>query len=424
MPFKEKEFLINAYHKIIDAVQANALYQKYLHVFDHTLYYKNTPIDLDTPGRLIFAGSGKASLSMGKAILPYLSRKPDKSLFISPSEPSGALFTVMQGNHPVPGKKSHTAGIRMLELIDSLTKNDTLVYFLSGGSSSLLEFPETGISLKDVQKVTKALLSCGMSINEINVLRGALSQVKAGKLAQRCKAKCHIFVLSDVTGNELSVIGSGPFYKSNIDQDKIHSLIKKYQLENVLPSHIIDIFKGYGPAVNIDNIPHYLVGSNMDLLEAAELICFDEGIRPLSFPESLFGEANQAGKMIADMLKYYSGQKPTCMIFGGETTVTLNETPGKGGRSQELALSVLSELQDTPGMTLLSAGSDGIDGVGGAAGAIVDTDTYKTARSLSLSIPKHLENHDSFHFHKQCGSLLITGYSGTNVGDVVMALIT
>ncbi len=423
MPSKEKEFLNNTYHKIIDAVQPDALYKKYLHVFDNTLYYRNTLIDLETSGKLVLAGSGKASLSMGKAILPYLTRKPDNSLFISPSEPSEAPFTVMQGDHPTPDKKSLIAGNCMFELIDSLTEDDTLIYFLSGGSSSLLEYPIPGISLEDIQKSTESFLSLGMSINEINILRGAMSQVKAGKLAKLCKAKSCIFVLSDVMGNDLSVIGSGPFYKTPVEQNIIEELIAKYKLEDHLSKHIINIFKTYQAISNIRDIPHYLIGSNMELLEAAELNCFDEGIRPLSFPESLFGEAKHAGKMIADMLKHYSGPKPTCMLFGGETTVTLNKNPGKGGRSQELALTVLSELQDTPGITLLSAGSDGIDGVGGAAGAIVNTDTYKAANYLGLSIQEYLEKHDSYHFHKQCESLIEIGYTGTNVGDVVMALI-
>jgi len=424
MPSKEKEFLNNTYHKIIDAVQADALYKKYLHVFDNTLYYRNTLIDLETSGKLVLAGSGKASLSMGKAILPYLERKPDNSLFISPSEPSEAPFTVMQGNHPIPDKESLIAGNCMFELIDSLTENDTLIYFLSGGSSSLLEYPVAGISLEDIQKSTESFLSLGMNINEINVLRGAMSQVKAGKLAEICKAKSYIFVLSDVMGNDLSVIGSGPFYKTPVEQNIIETLIAKYKLEDHLSKHIINIFKTYQAISNIRDIPHYLIGSNMELLAAAELNCFDAGIRPLSFPESLFGEAKHAGKMIADMLKYYSGPKPTCMLFGGETTVTLCENPGKGGRSQELALSILAELQDTPDITLLSAGSDGIDGMSNASGAIVDADTFKTADSLGLSIQEYLEKHDSYHFHKQCGSLIAIGYSGTNVGDVVMALLT
>ena len=423
MPSKEKEFLVNAYHKIIQAVQPDALYEKYLHVFDNSLYFKNTFIDLNTPGKLILAGSGKASLSMGQAFLPYLSQKADGSLFIAPSEAPEAPFTVLEGSHPIPNTQSLEAGKRMYEFIGSLTEQDTLIYFLSGGSSSLLEYPESGVSLDDLQKATSTFLSCGMNINEINVLRGALSKIKAGKLGDICRAKCYVFVLSDVMGNDLSTIGSGPFYRTQADPDLIHALILKYKLASLLPAYMIDIFKAYDTTGKVDHIPHYLIGSNMDLLEAAELVCFDESIRPLSFPESLFGESEHAGKMIADMLKFYSGPKPTCMLFGGETTVTIDKPSGKGGRSQELALSVLEKFHDLHGVTLLSAGSDGMDGIGGAAGAIVDPDTFKAANSLGLSIQGYLLKHDSYHFHKQCGSLITTGYSGTNVGDVVMALI-
>jgi glycerate 2-kinase len=420
---KEKEFLVGSYHKIIQEVQAKALYRKYLHLFDNTLYYRNTIIDLISKGKLILAGSGKASLAMGEAILPYLPRKADQTLFISPSEAAeGSLLTIM-GDHPIPGKNSLRAGKSMLELISSLDENDTLLYFLSGGSSSLMEHPVEGLTLDDLQSITGLFLAKGMDIHEINALRSLLSKVKAGKLADACKAKCYVFVLSDVMGNDLSIIGSGPFYKDFLDREKISDIIEKYELEKDLPEHIIKILKNSSPESEKNDIPHYLIGSNMDLLEAAELTCLDEGIKPLSFPESLSGEATLSGKMIADMLKHYKGHRPVCMIFGGETTVTLNEKPGLGGRSQELALSVLQELRDTPNIHLLSAGSDGMDGVGGAAGAVVDKDVYKKACSLGLSIQDYLDKHDSYHFHKQCGSLIKTGYSWTNVGDVVMALI-
>ncbi|MEA2077313.1 MAG: DUF4147 domain-containing protein [Candidatus Marinimicrobia bacterium] len=423
MSSKEKEFLKNTYQKIIDAVQPEALYNKYLHVFDNTLYYKNTVIDMDTPGKLILAGSGKASISMGKAILPYLTRKPNETLFISPLEPPDALLKTMKGDHPIPGENSLRAGKSMLALIDSLNENDTLIYFLSGGSSSLLEYPISGTSITDIQDITKIFLSSGMTIDEMNILRSALSQVKNGMLGERCKAKSYVFGLSDVMGNDFSVIGSGPFWHSCFDVNDIEELIFKYRLKDVLGEYLDKLYINYELIPFKDDTPHYLIGSNMDLLEAAELICFDESIRPLTFPESLFGEAKQAGKMIADMLKYYSGPRPTCMIFGGETTVTLNDDPGKGGRAQELALSVLEELKDMPEISILSAGSDGMDGIGGAAGAIVNAHTYKKAESLDLSIQDYLDKHDSYHFHKQCDSLIVTGYSGTNVGDVVLALI-
>ena len=423
MLIKEKEFLINTYHRIVSDVQAEALYKKYLHSFENTLYFKNTPIDTDPKGRLVLAGSGKASLNMGTSFLPYLNREADNSLFISTSEASDAPFSVIEGDHPTPQENSLRAGKAMHDLIQSLNDDDTLIYFLSGGSSSLMELPVNGLNIDDLQHATKCFLSLGLNIGEINTLRAALSQVKAGKLADKCKANCYVFVLSDVMGNDLSIIGSGPFHPSKATPAGIREIIEKYELKDHLSPDMINLLQSYEPSNTKHNIPHFLIGSNMDLLQAAETACFDHEITPLTFPESLFGEASEAGRMIADMLRLYSGKTPVCMIFGGETTVTLNDKPGKGGRAQELALSVLRELKDSSGIFVLSSGSDGMDGVGGGAGAIVSAETYKNSIKLKLSIEDHLHSHDSYHFHEKCGSLIKTGYSGTNIGDVVIGLI-
>lgn len=418
-----KEFLIKAFQGIISNVKADALFKKYLHLFENTLYYRNTPLNIDLKGKLVLAGSGKASLDMGKALLGYLPGNVDKSLFISPIEVPEAPFTQILGDHPVPRANSLKAGKNMLELISSLNKEDTLIYLLSGGSSALMELPADGLTMTDLKVATEVFLSKGMNIHDINTLRAALSEVKAGKLASMCKARCYVFVLSDVMGNDMSTIGSGPFYRTNSNPVKIRSIVVKYDLKKHLSQNLLNALLSY-EASETKEIPHYLIGSNMDLMQAAETACFDAAVKPLSFPESLFGEAQQNGKMIADMLKLYSGEKPACMIFGGETTVTLNDNPGLGGRAQELALSVLQELKDTPGIYLLSAGSDGMDGAGGAAGAIISAETHHKSQELGLSIEKYLEEHDSYHFHEQCDSLITTGYSGTNVGDVVLALIT
>ena len=419
-----KKFLIKAFKSIISDVQAESLYKKTLHRFEDTLYFRNTPLNIEPKGKLVLAGSGKASIAMGQAFLPYLSRHSDDSLFISPFKAPETPFRVIPGDHPVPGKNSLKAGRIMRSLIGSLNEDDVLLYFLSGGSSSLMEMPVGGVNMAEIQETTHACLARGLSIYEINTLRTALSKVKAGQLARICKATCHVFVLSDVIGNDLSIIGSGPFYPTKATPEAIAKIIDTYELENILPSNVIKILSSYVMPEYQNQIPHYLIGSNMDLLQAAETICVDHGIKPLIFPESLFGEAKQAGKMIADMLKLYTGDKPVCMIFGGETTVTLNDQPGLGGRAQELALATLSDLKDNPNITVLSAGSDGMDGVGGAAGAIVSAETYQKAQSSGLSIEEYLKNHDSYHFHKQCDSLIRTGYSGTNVGDMVLGLIS
>ena len=152
---------------------------------------------------------------MGTAFLKYLPRKHDKSLFISPIEAPGAPFEVILGNHPIPGENSLEAGYNMLKLISSLTEEDTLIYFLSGGSSALMELPVEELTMDDLISATDIFLSRGLDIHEINTLRAAFSQIKAGKLASICKAKCYVFVLSDVMGNDMATIGSGPFYRTN-----------------------------------------------------------------------------------------------------------------------------------------------------------------------------------------------------------------
>ncbi len=420
---KEKIFLTDIYLRTLQSVHPDALFSKYLHLYESNLYYRNTRINCHPSGRLILAGSGKASLTMAEALLNFLPKKPDKTLLISPFQNTTSHFDVYRGNHPVPAAESINAGKQMLALLDSLHEEDLLLYVLSGGSSSLFEYPVDGISIDDIQKATQVFLAQGLSIGEINFLRAGLSQVKAGKLAERCKANCQVFVLSDVMGNDISVIGSGPFSAQKSPSYTADTLINKYHLDSFLESHMIHRLRKNISLQSEKHIPHYIIGSNIDILESAAGILEESGIKTISFPESLFGEADDAGLMIANMLTNYTGSRPICMLFGGETTVTLSTGYGKGGRAQETALSTLNKLKNTPGITLLCASSDGIDGYTDAAGAIVDAATYQIAKANGISLEDYLLKHDSYFFHQQCGSLIKTGYSGTNVGDIVMALI-
>ncbi len=417
----KKTFLKNIYLKTLQSVHPDALFSKYLHLYEGNLYYRNTLINCYSSGRLILAGSGKASLAMAEAFLHFLPKKPDKTLLISPFPNTASHFKVYKGNHPLPAAESINAGKQMLALLDSLHEEDLLLYVLSGGSSSLFEYPVDGISINDIQKATQVFLAQGLSIGEINFLRARLSQVKAGKLAERCKADCQVFVLSDVMGNDISVIGSGPFSAQKSPSYTADTLINKYHLDLFLEPQVIHCLRKNIPLQTKKDIPHYIIGSNIDILESAASILEESGIKTISFPESLFGEANDAGIMIANMLTNYTGSKPICMLFGGETTVTLSSGYGKGGRAQETALSALNKLKNTSGITLLCAGSDGIDGYTDAAGAIVDAVTYQMAKAKGISLEDYLLRHDSYSFHQQCDSLIKTGYSGTNVGDIVMA---
>ncbi len=415
-----QKLLKQIYFDIIEEVKAPALYKKYLHRWEDTLFYRNTPLEIQ--GKKVFlAGSGKASLGMAEAVLEYLPAEVYDSLFITPKEAPESPFNTIMGDHPIPGNNSLEAGINMKRFLTSLTKNDTLLYFLSGGSSAMFELPIKGIDLNDMRELTATCLASGADIHEINTLRSSLSLVKGGKLTNLCKATIYIFVLSDVMGNDLSIIGSGPFYTAG-HLHNINDIIIKYNLDSSINTNTLYHLKNAETHANSRSVSHFLIGTNMELLQAAETACFDHNIKPITFPESLRGEARESGKMIADMIKKYNSGTPVAFIFGGENTVTLNDSPGKGGRTQELALSVLNELKDECKYSLLAAGSDGMDGMGGAAGAVICSETYQIIQEKDLSIQEYLDRHDSYGIFKECNALIECGYTGTNVADIVVAI--
>ncbi|MDX9781120.1 MAG: DUF4147 domain-containing protein [bacterium] len=424
MRCSQKKFLKRIFRHALREVQPTALYRKYLHLFDNTLYYRYTPIPLRGDGRLVLAGSGKASRNMASAILPYLPSKPDLSLLIAPDSGRSRSFESCRGNHPLPGAESLKSGRRMLSLLSGLKENDTLVYLLSGGSSAMMELPEAGLTMSDLQDANRVFMQKGLDIHEINILRSRLSRLKGGKLTSLCKAQTFVFVLSDVVGNDLSTIGSGPFYPPPSPSVHPRELIKKWDLATTLSPQLIHALSQDAPLPPVETeIPHYLIGSNMDLLEAADAFLSQKHFPVRSFPESLCGEARDAGAMIAEMIRKDRGARPAFLLFGGETTVRLNNKPGKGGRSQECALSVLTKLQDIGNYCLLCAGSDGVDGNSVAAGAFADRQVFLCAKKRDLSAEAFLSVHDSYAFHRQCRSLLTTGPSATNVGDIAIAFL-
>ncbi|MDZ7795761.1 MAG: glycerate-2-kinase family protein [Candidatus Marinimicrobia bacterium] len=206
-----KKFLKDVYLQSLSAVQPSALFGKYLHRFENKLYYHNSLVPAAADGKTVLAGSGKASVNMAKAVLGYVSVKPENTLLISPFLNTGEKFRVLPGDHPLPGRNSCRAGKTMAKLMNDLEPGDLVYYVLSGGSSSLLEYPAEGISIEDIQKANKVFLASGLTIHEINFLRTRLSRIKGGGLAEYCRANVCVFVLSDVMGNDMSVIGSGPF---------------------------------------------------------------------------------------------------------------------------------------------------------------------------------------------------------------------
>jgi len=261
----------------------------------------------------------------------------------------------------------------------------------------------------------------GMSIREMNTIRQRVSRIKGGKLAKLCRAKTTVFYISDVPNDDISIVGSGPFAPPL--QDPIEKIISKYHLEKKIPKKLITSLLHEKPTIAVPKVPHYVVGNNRTALNSIARACGASGLNYRIFPDFLKGSAESTGEKIGKMCLNEKKNGPIALIMGGETYVNSENSTGKGGRSQETALSILKTIKDTPGITCLCAGTDGIDGPTDAAGAVVNAGIYQKSQNMGLPIYQYLENHDSYNFHEKCGSLLKTGPTGTNVCDVAIAFI-
>ncbi len=348
-------------------------------------------------------------------------------------------FIILEGSHPVPDKKSLKCGKEVLEFSKRVSKENTpVVFFISGGASAILAHPAEGLELEDKIETTKALLLSGAEIKEINSVRKHISSVKGGRLAQAIyPSKILNLVLSDIVGDPLEFIGSGPTFPDSSTFEDAMSVIKKYNIENKIPKRVINHLKAgikgkieetlkYDSPV-FKNISSYLLGRNFIVLSKIKEFAENQGIKTVILTSSDRGEAKEVAKFYSGIVKEIvnTGNPlsiPALLVSGGELTVKVKGN-GKGGRNQEFVLWMLKELEDLKErkFVILSAGTDGIDGNSDAAGAVVDSSVYK--ESLYNEIDKYLDNNDSYNFLKRINSLIMTGPTGTNVMDVRMVYI-
>jgi len=351
---------------------------------------------------------------------------------------SHELYTVIEGGHPIPDARSLHAGERVLEFVSSLHEDDTLVCLISGGGSALVTAPYEGISLEDMQSLTALLLSSGARIDEINTLRRHLDRIKGGGLARATKAKIVSLILSDVIGNPVEAIASGPTAPDPTTGEDALAILQKYNLENPVPISIIQTLESGSKlpdfqqqAVGPQNPQNIIIGDNGLAARAALEQAKSEGFHAEILTNELQGEAREVGYELAhDLRVSISGKtRPFCLIAGGETTVTLRHSSGqaikgrgKGGRNQELALAAVNELAGLKDVLLIALATDGDDGPTDAAGAVVTGDSARRAESLGLRAADHLSRNDAYPFFDALGDLLKTGPSGTNVNDLVFLL--
>ena len=411
----QKDLITCILASAFDAVEPGTAVKKYLH--------EN---DLPTAQRIYALGMGKAACAMAEALADEIEltdtliiTKHALPLTIEP-------VSVIEGNHPIPGSASISAGLAAMEFVAQLTPDDLLVCLISGGGSALMTAP--CVPLADLQSLTSALLSCGARIDEINILRRHLDLLKGGGLARSAAlrgARIISLILSDVVDDSLETIASGPTAPDPTTCADALSIIQKYNLLNKIPNSIIsslqETLKPEDPI--FAKVQNTSVASNQIALLSAQAQAQAEGFQVNVLHMALQGEARVVGREIA--LEFneslQSIQRPFCLLAGGETTVTL-KGDGKGGRNQELALAAVDVLSGANDVMFISIATDGEDGPPDASGAVVTGESAHRAESLGMSAADYLSGNDAYTFFDNLNDLIRTGPSGTNVNDLVICL--
>ena len=385
---------------------------------------KNYLREHDMPiARRVFAfGLGKAACAMTEALAENINLAYTLIITKHASPFNFGPSAVIEGNHPIPGSDSVLAGQAALKFVSQLTPDDLLVCLISGGGSSLMTMPR--VSLVDLQILTSALLSCGARIDEINILRRHLDQLKGGGLARLANgAQIVSLILSDVVDDSLETIASGPTAPDPTTCADALSIIQKYDLLNKIPDSIVsslqETLKSDHPVFS--RVQNVMVASNKIALFAAQNQAQAEGYQANIIHMALQGEASSVGEEIASQFKdlLQTMTRPFCLLAGGETTVTLRGS-GKGGRNQELALAAVDILDGLKNVIFISLATDGEDGPTDAAGAVVTGESAQRAESLGMNATGYLSRNDAYSFFDMLNDLVRTGPSGTNVNDLVL----
>ena len=373
-------------------------------------------------GRVLLVSAGKAAWQMAKAAYDVLGNRIENGVVVTKYDhvmgPIGN-FLCYEAGHPVPDENSFKGTQAALDLVSDLTENDTVLFLLSGGGSALFEKPL--VSGETLQDITGQLLACGADIVEINTIRKRLSAVKGGRFALACApAKVFSIVLSDILGDPLDMIASGPAVSDTSTCEQAVAIAKKYDLH--MPESAWTLLEQETPK-SLTNVTTQINGSVKELCVAAAAACRKLGYEPVMLTDQLCCQAKEAGSFLASVLKTHAGGgKNLAFLAGGETVVHLTGK-GKGGRNQELALAAAAGIAGIFGAAVFSVGSDGTDGPTDAAGGYVDYTTAAELKAQGVEIFEVLKQNDAFHALQKVGGLVYTGPTGTNVNDVAVALL-
>jgi glycerate-2-kinase len=364
------------------------------------------------------------SLESGLVVVKYGHGVPTKTV------------QILEAGHPVPDQQGLAAARRLLDIAKALTEEDLLIVLLSGGASSLLPAPVNGLTLQDKQHTTQLLLRSGATIQEMNTVRKHLSSLKGGQLAAATRAQVLTLLLSDVIGDDIGTIGSGPTAPDDTTFSEAWTIVRRYRLDRTIsPSvrrHLLRGVQGRVPetptskSAVFKRVRHHMIGGNSAAVDAVSGAALTAGLRPMVIGSTLTGEAKEAAKIFGAMAREVAHRarplhRPCCLLAGGELTVSVTGK-GKGGRAQEFALAAAGEIAGLKRIWIAGFATDGSDGPTDVAGAIVDGNTVAVAKRMGLDAAHALHQNDAYPFFQKAGGHIITGPTGTNVNDLYLLL--
>ncbi|MEW6711473.1 MAG: DUF4147 domain-containing protein [Candidatus Riflebacteria bacterium] len=431
-----RQWVLSALELALQKIAPENLISDLIGVSDREISAGNLHVKHDEFKRIFVVGGGKAGAGMAAAIEKFMGSSITSGLVNVPPDCIVKLEKIRlnPASHPEPDESGMQGAIEMINLARSATAKDLVICLLSGGGSSLIPLPVSGISLEEKKMLTRQLLKCGASIHEVNSVRKHISAIKGGNLARAAyPARLINLIISDVIGDPLDVIASGPTVADTSTFAQALKILEHYELSKIVPASILEHLKaGLNGQIDenptngnicLDRVSNLVIANNALAINSAgeNLANFGCQIETASEPRTC--SSIEAAKKIIDDFGNFSGSIPRAFISGGETRVKVTGS-GNGGRAQELALAFAIEAQKARLNKFLFASfaTDGIDGPTDAAGAIIDHDTLNLGNRLRLAPEIFLQNNDSYNYLKQTGSLIKTGYTGTNVNDIFITL--
>jgi hydroxypyruvate reductase len=427
----------------IDAVDPYHCVRENMRLFDDRLIIDQQSIPLSQFQRVFLVGFGKASVPMAKAIIDTLEDHLTSANVIT-KDPSFLdyqgyknLLKVYLGGHPIPNQNSVNSTQAILDDLPNMTPQDLILIVISGGGSALFTAPMPGISLDDMGQLTNVLLKSGADIYEINTLRKHLDQVKGGRLARKFQpATIHSFILSDVVGDRLDMIASGPTAADPTTYQDAMNVISEYKLRDKISSSIIAVLERglsgkYSETLKIDelstnSVSNHIVAANINAASAAKRKAVSLGYHSAIISTRLTGLTEHVAEFLDGIIQTMSESNepveiPACLIFGGETTVQLTGE-GLGGRNQDLVLRMIPRIAEREGVLFISLATDGEDGPTDAAGAASDALILRDGAVMGLDLNTAIDNNNSYRYLNEAGALIKTGSTGTNVNDLIFIL--